>query len=155
MYSVFYYIHVQRQCIVRSTTYSVFYKLKRCSLILLVTQATTDVNSTITSLYLEVQYYDPIYIYMYIQPRSIVQCNSYCRMTRNSLGRGIPWGSPLGSPPNLHPSSSLSLSPLLLQSSNSASYVQDALQLLKPVLQYSVLHKATLHEPGPNVHARS
>jgi hypothetical protein len=44
---------------------------------------------------------------------------------------------------------------LYMESSNSVSYVQDALQLLKPVLQYTVLQEVALNQPSHNVHSRS
>ena len=59
---------------------------------------------------------------------------------------GFDEGKSLGFPPTATPSP---------QASNSVSYVQDALQLLKPVLQYTVLQKVALQQPGPNVHSRS
>jgi len=42
-----------------------------------------------------------------------------------------------------------------MQASNSSSYVQDAFQLLCPVLQFTALQQSLSQEPPANVHIRS
>lgn len=42
-----------------------------------------------------------------------------------------------------------------MQASNSCSYVQDAFQLLCPVLQFKRIQESCVSEPSVNVHARS
>lgn len=97
-------------------------------------QATEDINSTITSLYLEV---------------SLATCMTSCDVVMGKYHGVFP------SYPLYYSCQDVHLFSFPIQSSNSVSYVQDALQLLKPVLQYTVLQEVALQQPGPNVHSRS